>query len=240
MSDTAARDALILKYLPMVRKVAYRMVSRFPSCVDVDDMVSIGMFGLIEAVERFQDDRSASFAAFARIRVQGAILDELRKSDIVPRSVRDRADRLARAREQLTRDLGRAPTERELARALGVTEERLRALIDGSTIRNMVSLEDGADDEHALGDAIADDADTPDVAYEKARVREEIRSCLEVLSPRQRTVVELHYFRDLNFKEIGVILDVTESRVSQIHTRVKEIVEEHLNARADEETEQAA
>ena len=131
------RDALIVRYLPMVRKVAYRMASRYPSCVHVDDLISIGMTGLIEAVDRFQHDRSASFGAYARIRVQGAILDEARKNDWVPRSVRDRVDRIRSVRDELAADLGRAATEREVARTLGVTEERLREWVEVSTIRSV-------------------------------------------------------------------------------------------------------
>lgn len=224
------RNALIVRYLPMVRKVAYRMVSRFPSCVDVDDLVSIGMLGLIDAVDRFQHERSASFAAYARIRVQGAILDELRKSDWVPRSVRDRVDRIQSVREELGRDLGRAPTEVEVATTLGVSEDRLREMIDGSTIRAVVSLEDGLDDDHSLSDLLAAPEDTPDEDLRKNRLRAAIRKCLDHLTARERMVVELHYFRDMNFKEIGETLGVTESRVSQIHTRMKQRLEEHLAA----------
>lgn len=223
-----ARDALIIRYLPMVRKVAYRMVSRFPSCVDVDDLVSIGMMGLIDAVDRFQHERSASFGAYARIRVQGAILDELRKNDWVPRSVRDRVDRIQTVRDELARDLGRAPTEKEVATTLGVSEERLREMIEDSTIRAVVSLEDGMDDDHALGDLLASPEDGPDEGLLKARMAQSIRACLDQLTPRERMVVDLYYYRDMNFKEIGETLGVTESRVSQIHTRMKERLTEHL------------
>jgi RNA polymerase sigma factor for flagellar operon FliA len=222
------RDALIIRYLPMVRKVAYRMVSRFPSCVDVDDLVSIGMLGLIDAVDRFEHERSASFGAYARIRVQGAILDELRKNDWVPRSVRDRGDRIQTAREQLGRDLGRAPTELEVARTLGVTEERLREMVDDSLIRAVVSLEDGLDDDHSLGDLLASSDDTPHDELVRARMQVAIRASLATLTERERMIVDCYYYRDMNFKEIGEMLNVTESRVSQIHTRMKERLEEEL------------
>ncbi len=226
----STRNALIVRYLPMVRKVAYRMVSRFPSCVDVDDLVSIGMMGLIEAVDRFQHDRSASFGAYARIRVQGAILDELRKNDWVPRSVRDRVERIRTVRDELAQDLGRAPTEGEVARTLGVTEARLREMIDESTIRAVVSLDDGMEDDHAISDSLPSPEDLPDEGLAKSRLAELIRGCLDTLTARERRVVELYYYRDMNFKEIGEALGVTESRVSQIHTRMKERLEESLRA----------
>ena len=228
------RDALIVRYLPMVRKVAYRMASRYPSCVHVDDLISIGMTGLIEAVDRFQHDRSASFGAYARIRVQGAILDEARKNDWVPRSVRDRVDRIRSVRDELAADLGRAATEREVAKTLGVTEERLREWVEVSTIRSVVSLDDGMEDDHSISDILASPDDTPDEDLRKARLAEAIRECLGTLTQRERRVVELYYYRDLNFKEIGEILGVTESRVSQIHTRMKEKLEVQLQALASE------
>lgn len=227
-TDDRARDALILRYLPLVRKVAYRMVSRFPSCVDVDDLVSIGMLGLIDAVDKFQDARSASFGGYVRIRIQGAILDELRKTDWVPRSVRDRGDRIQFVREQLARDLGREPSETEMAKTMGISEERLREMTVDSTIRNVVSLDDGIEDDHTLGDLLASEDESPQERLERSRLADLIRSGLADLTPRERMVVDLYYFRDMNFKEIGETLGVTESRISQIHTRMKEKLEIRL------------
>lgn len=232
--DPRAREALILQYYPMVRRVAYRMVSRFPSCVDVDDLVNIGVMGLIDAVDRFEPDRSMSFAGYARIRVQGAIVDEMRKNDWVPRSVRDRGDRIQQAKVQLATDLGREPTEPELATFLGVSEERLRELNDGSAIHSVVSMDEGSDDDHTLGDLIACLLDGPETIVETASLRNRVREGIATLPDRDKMIVELYYFRDLGFKEIGEKLGVTESRISQLHTRIMERLRAKLAAVASE------
>jgi RNA polymerase sigma factor for flagellar operon FliA len=218
--DPASRQRLIEKHIPMVRKVAFRLASRYPSCVDAEDLVNMGMLGLIDAVDRFEEDRSISFSGYARIRVQGAIVDEMRKADWVPRSVRDRGDRIRVARDGLTRDLGRAPSETELAKHLGVSEERLRELTDHSLIHNVVSMEEGLDDDHTVGEAIASDAETPGEIAEQDDFRRGVRQAVGQLPERDRMIVELYYFREIGFKEIGQILGVTESRVSQLHTRI--------------------
>lgn len=218
----AARKALIERHVAMVRRMAYRMAARYPACVDVEDLVNMGMLGLIDAVDRFEEDRSLSFTAYARIRAKGAIVDEMRRTDWVPRSVRDRGDRIRVAKEGLSRDLGREPTEPELAKHLGVSEERLRELADHSLIHNVVSMEETLDDEHTLGDAIAGEIESPDANVERSDFRSAVREAIGGLPERDRMIVEMHYFRELGFKEIGQVLGVTESRVSQLHTRIME------------------
>ncbi len=229
------REQLILGHYEMVRRIAYRMVSRYPSCVEVDDLITIGMLGLIDAVDRFEHDRSISFKAYARIRVQGAIVDELRKADWVPRSVRNRATNLQRTREHLSEKLGRRAEEEEVAKELGVNVTRLREMVRDSTVRTLVSMfEKTHDDDDTVADTIACDAPTP---YEDAtvtRVRELIAEVVSELSERDRALVELYYYRDLKFREIGEILGVTESRVSQLNTRLKKRIRERLVMLADE------
>ncbi len=220
--DPRARTELLTRHIGMVRRVAFRMASRYPTCVDVDDLVNMGMLGLIDAVDRFEEDRSISFTAYARIRVKGAIVDEMRRTDWVPRSVRDRGARLRVAREQLAKDLGRTPTAPELAEKLGVTEARLRELADHSLIHDVVSMEEGADDEHTLGDAIPGDTESPDAEFEACDFRTTVRAAIGSLPERDRMIVEMYYFREIGFKEIGQILAVTESRISQLHTRIME------------------
>lgn len=230
--DPRARTQLIERHVTMVRRVAYRMASRYPSCVDVEDLVNMGMLGLIDAVDRFEEDRSISFTAYARIRVKGAIVDEMRRADWVPRSVRDRGDRLRLAKEALAKDLGRDPTEPELAKHLGVSEDRLRELADHSLIHNVVSMEEGIDDEHTLGEAIPGENASPDADVELSDFRRTIREAVATLPERDRMIVEMYYFREMGFKEIGGALGVTESRVSQLHTRIMERLRPKLEALA--------
>lgn len=233
--DPEVRRKLIEEHVPMVRRVAYRLASRYPSCVDVDDLVNMGMLGLIDAVDRFEEDRSISFSGYARIRVGGAIVDEMRKVDWVPRSVRDRGDRIREEREKLARELGRAPTEREVAAGLGVSEARLREMADHSRIHNLVSMEDGADEDHSVGDSIPADDDTPVDVLEASDFRARVRGAVGQLPERDRMIVELYYFKEMGFKEIGQLLGVTESRVSQLHTRIMERLRPLLAALNDEQ-----
>ncbi len=215
------REKLILDHYPMVRRVAYRLVSRYPSCVEADDLVTIGMLGLIDAVDRFEHDRSISFSAYARIRVQGAIVDELRKVDWVPRSVRNRADRISKSRDLLQERLGRPPTAAELAEHLGVEVGRLQEMIRDSTVRTLVSMDEGSDDEDPVRDRLAVEDDDPLQHAMKSHLREVVRAAIGELPERERSLVEMYYYRDLTFKEIGKVLGVTESRISQLHSRLK-------------------
>jgi RNA polymerase sigma factor for flagellar operon FliA len=228
--DPAARSQLILKYYPMVRRVAYRMVSRFPSCVDVDDLINIGVMGLIDAVDRYESDRGVTFAGYARIRVQGAIVDEMRKNDWVPRSVRDRGERIRVAREALAVSIGREPSDRELALHMGVSEDRLKELMGGSAIVSLVSIEEGREADHPLAELIADLAETPEDAAQSCSLSRRVAEALASLTERDRRIVELYYFREQGFADIGRTLGVTESRISQLHTRIMARLREKLAA----------
>ena len=230
------RDDLILAHYPMVRQVAYRMVSRFPSCVEADDLITIGTLGLIDAVDKFEHDRSVSFGAYARIRVQGAILDELRKQDWVPRSVRSRHHEIRAAKEGLTEDLGRAPSHEELAQALGMTSSRLHEVLRNSTVRTLVSTEErqGESEERVI-DTLVSQLPTPQDAATRGRVAEMVAEALSTLPDRERQIVDLYYFKDLTFKEIGEVMGVTESRISQLHTRMKNRLFSRLQSVVEED-----
>ena len=218
---TEERDRLILEHYPMVRRVAYRMVSRYPSCVEADDLVTIGTLGLIDAVDGFEESRSISFSAYARIRVQGAILDELRKNDWVPRSVRNRSSRIRDGKQHLLKDLGREPTIGELAVYLEVDEKRLIEMINSSTVRTLVSMEEGSDQDDAVHQGLVSHEPTPMEISARQKVRNLVKSALHELPERERHIVDLYYFQELTFKEIGQVLCVTESRISQLHSRLK-------------------
>jgi RNA polymerase sigma factor for flagellar operon FliA len=215
------RDELILQHYPMVRRVAYRMARRLPQCVDAEDLVNIGVIGLIDAVDRFEVGRAPSFTAYARIRVQGAIVDEMRKNDWVPRSVRDRARRISRVKTSLSEKLERDPTAAEIADELGVDKERLLELMKFANIRTLVSTEEGADREGRVGDTLKDTGESPADIVAREHLGSIVREVIGELPERERLIAELYYFRDRTFKEIAATLGVTESRVSQLHTRMK-------------------
>ena len=228
------RNEIILEYYPMVRRVAYRMARRYPRSVDADDLVHIGMLGLIDAVDRYEGDRAESFTAYARIRIQGAIVDEMRKSDWVPRSVRDRSNALKRAKEQLVEQLGRNPTHPELADHLGVDENRLNEILKTADVRVLVSTEEGGDDDSTVGSTLIDASADVDEIVARRHESEQVRQVLQSMPERERLIVELYYYRDRNFKEIAEILGVTESRVSQLHTRMKKRFKELLTLHLSE------
>ena len=230
LAQRAQRDALILEHYPMVRRVAYRMVSRYPSCVEVDDLVSIGVQGLIEAVDRYESDRDASFAAYARIRVKGTILDALRESDWVPRSVRDRANTVRQSRELLRRRLGAEPSAQQLAQHLGLEMTELHNLLAQATPLVLVSSEEKQDDDgQKVGERIADDGPTPELRAASNFMAEAIENALIDIPERERQIVELYYRRGITFREIGERLGVTESRVCQLHARLKRRLESRLH-----------
>jgi len=223
------RDQLILKYYPMVRRVAYRMAKRYPRCVDADDLVHIGTLGLIDAVDRFESQRFDTFDAYARLRVQGSIVDEMRKNDWVPRSVRDRANRIKRARQELADQLERKPTLPELADFMEVSEERMAELIRTADVRVLVSTEEGEENEGTIGDKIASETESIEAAVTRHNTGEAVRGVLEAeLSDREQLIVRMYYYEDATFREISNLLGVTESRVSQLHSRIKKKLQDHL------------
>ena len=223
------RDQLILKYYPMVRRVAYRMAKRYPRCVDADDLVHIGTLGLIDAVDRFESQRFDTFDAYARLRVQGSIVDEMRKNDWVPRSVRDRANRIKWARQELADQLERKPTLPELADFMEVSEERMAELIRTADVRVLVSTEEGEENEGTIGDKIASETESIEAAVTRHNTGEAVRGVLEAeLSDREQLIVRMYYYEDATFREISNLLGVTESRVSQLHSRIKKKLQDHL------------
>ena len=222
------RDQLILEYYPMVRQVAYRMARRFPQCVDVDDLVNIGIIGLIDAVDRYQPDRAPSFSAYARIRVQGAIVDEMRKNDWVPRSVRDRSALIQRTKQALELKLGRKPTSAEVAADLGIDRERLLGMIENANIRVLVSTEEGGEDESTIGEKLRSTDEGPDEIAAREHLGSIVREVIADLPEREQLIAEMYYFHDKTFKEIAAALQVTESRVSQLHTRMKKRIKEAM------------
>jgi RNA polymerase sigma factor for flagellar operon FliA len=228
------RDELILRYYPMVRQVAYRMARRLPQCVDAEDLVNIGMIGLIDAVDRYEASRAPSFAAYARIRVQGAIVDEMRKNDWVPRSVRDRAQMLDRAKRTLADRHGRDPSASEMAEYLGVDKKRMLELTRHSNIRVLVSTEEGSDTDARVGDRLADPGASPADQVAKDHLGGIVRGVIKELPERERLIAEMYYFRDRTFKDIAQTLGVTESRVSQLHSRMKKRIRERMESRLDE------
>lgn len=220
----AAREQLILHYAPLVSAVAGRVGMRLPSSVEQADLVSYGMFGLIDAIEKYQMDRAVKFESYASSRIRGAIIDELRAMDWVPRSVRTKARSIDRAYAELESSLHRAPTEQELAAHLEIGITELRNVHSQLSTVNVAALDEllGGSEDRAglsLGDTLGDErAADPAGEVDSAETKYLLARAVEQLSERERVVVVLYYYEGMTLAEIGRVLGVTESRVSQMHT----------------------
>jgi RNA polymerase sigma factor for flagellar operon FliA len=225
--DQATRDRLILTYAPLVKYVAGRLGSGLPAHVDENDLVSYGLLGLIGAIERFDPDRDIKFETYAIARIKGSIIDELRALDWVPRSVRSRARDIERAIAELERKLHRAPTDEEISEKLGLTTDELNdslSEIGRSSIAALdelwtISSGDGGD-QIALIDTIEDtQGPEPQSELAQTELKEALGEAIARLPEREKLVVTLYYYEELTLREIGEVLGVTESRVSQLHTK---------------------
>jgi RNA polymerase sigma factor FliA len=226
--DESARERLVVAYSPLVKFIAGRMASGLPSHVEESDLVSYGLLGLIGAIERFEPEREIKFETFAVARVKGAIIDELRSLDWVPRSVRSRARDVERAHAELEAKLQRPPTDEEMADRLEMTLDQFNsALLDiaNSSVLALDDLWTFADPEGGGGqisvlDTIQDpSAIDPEAEAHTSELKDRLADAIEGLPERERLVIALYYYENLTLREIGDVLGVTESRVSQLHTK---------------------
>ncbi len=224
--DEGLRDRLILTYAPLVKYVAGRLGSGLPAHVDDEDLVSYGLLGLIGAIERYDPDRDVKFETYAIARIRGAIIDELRALDWVPRSVRSRARDIERAIGELEAKFGRVPSDEEIAGKLGITKDELDESLSEIGRSSIAALDElwtisgSSGDQVALIDTIEDtEAPDPQGALSQTELREAIADAIARLPEREKLVVTLYYYEELTLREIGEVLGVTESRVSQLHTK---------------------
>ncbi|HUK63053.1 MAG TPA: FliA/WhiG family RNA polymerase sigma factor [Dongiaceae bacterium] len=222
--DPQARRELLHMHLGLVHHAAREILQRAPRGIELGDLVSAGTVGLVQALEGFEPERGFAFSTFAMPRIRGAILDEIRSHDWVPRSVRERGERLATTAARLEQRLGRTPDAAEMSAALGVDADTLSRWRRDTDSRVMVTLDAPAghsgEEPWLLGDAIADEhAPEPGAALDEARTLAALHDGIAGLSERDRLVLTLSFYEDLSLREIGEVLHITESRVSQIRTR---------------------
>jgi RNA polymerase sigma factor for flagellar operon FliA len=223
--DPLARERLILTYAPLVKYVAGRMSSALPGHVEERDLISYGLVGLIGAVERFDPQRQIKFETYAVPRIKGSIIDELRSLDWVPRSVRARAREIERKSHELEHRLQRAPTDVELAEALGMELDEFHAAVTQISNSSIVALDEmwsisSGGEPLSLIDTIGDSRMTdPAALLDVTELRDTLADAIANLPEREKIVVALYYYDGLTLREIGEVLGVTESRVSQLHTK---------------------
>ena len=231
--DIAARDALLEAYLPLVKQVAGRLQVGFPGSVEEGDLLGYGVMGLIDALEKFAPEMGVKFETYAQVRVRGAILDGLRVHDWAPRTLRQKGRRVKKVLAELEATLGRRAEETEIATALGLTLEEFHELLGELNGLVFLSLEQPLDADGESGTTWAEimpqsSEDDPWKHIEHQERIEELAAAIESLPERERLVITLYYYEELTLKEIGAVMDVSESRACQLHTRALLRLRAHL------------
>ena len=223
--DPKIRENFIRQYAPLVKYVAGKVAIGMPANVEFDDLVGYGAFGLMDAIDKFDPEKNVKFKTYAVTRIRGAIFDELRSIDWVPRSVRQKTREVEETIGALEAQLGRTATDQEIANSLGVSEaEYLKTImkISGTSILSLndVWFSGDENDKVSIGDSIeAPSSLNPDVIVEKEEIRRVIVEAIQELPDKEKKILVLYYYEELTLKEIGQVLEVTESRVSQLHTK---------------------
>jgi RNA polymerase sigma factor FliA len=218
------RDALIMKYAPLVKNVVGRLTFMLPTdTADREGLVNVGIIGLMEALEKFDSTRNVQFETYARFRIRGAVLDELRLRDWVPRSVRHKDGKLEKALHDLQKTMGRLPNDGEVADYMGITLEQYFKLLDETKGIPIISQEDLTPDyieTHSVSEVLETvDHGNPLDLFVGKESRQRLKQVIETLPQKEKLVISLYYYDEMTMKEIGIILDLTESRVCQLHTQ---------------------
>lgn len=219
------RDKFIRQYMPLVKYVAGKVSVGLPASIEFDDLVGFGQFGLLDAINKYDPEKNVKFKTYAVTRIRGAIFDEMRQLDWVPRSVRQKSREIEDVIVELESRLGRPATDAEIAKEMNMSEEEFQQTVMKVSGTSVLSLNDvwysGDDNDHmSIGDSIeSPQSMNPDVQVDREEVRRVIIQAINELPEKEKMVIVLYYHEDLTFKEIGQVLDVSESRISQLHTK---------------------
>ena len=224
------REQLILEYAPLVKVVAGRLSMYLGYNVEYDDLVSYGIFGLIDAIDKFELSKDVKFETYASLRIRGSILDQIRKMDWIPRTVRQRQRQIDSAMKEIEVEKGRPATDEEIAVKLGISSDELCDWQSQMKVTNVVSLNEFMESgsEVPTEKILASHFAGPEEVFEKAELKEQLAQSLEVLTEKEKQVILLYYYEELTLKEISYTLEVSESRVSQLHTRALQKMKEKL------------
>lgn len=234
-NDPRLREKLIIMYAPMVKFIAGRIAMTTPPNVEFDDLVSYGIIGLIDAIEKYEPKLGSKFKTYATIRIKGSIYDELRLQDWVPRSVRQKAKELEDTYASLEHKLGRSATDEEVAQSMNITIDELNQIaleISGTTVTSLDDLRyiGGDSDERSVMDTVeSHTVPGPEVGIEREEIKKLLVEAINKLPQREREVIALYYYEELTLREIGEVLGVSESRISQLHTKAIMRLRGHLS-----------
>ena len=221
VTGEADRNAALAQYAPLVKRIAHHLMARLPASVEVDDLIQVGMIGLLDAISRYRETQGVQFESYATQRIRGAMLDELRRNDWLPRGIRRDLRKIEDAISKLQQRLGRAPSEKELALEMRMPLAKYQQLLQEARGYQLLHYEDFSDDsdENLLDRAHADERPNPLEILLDTRLRERLVGAIEELPEREKLMMGLYYEQELNLKEIGAVMGVSESRVSQLHSQ---------------------
>jgi RNA polymerase sigma factor for flagellar operon FliA len=217
----SSQDEQITKYAPLVKRIAYHMMARLPASVEVDDLIQVGLIGLMDAVSRFDGTQGAQFESYATQRIRGSMLDELREADWLPRHVRQKSRQIEAAINKLEQRNGKAPTEQEISAELGMPIDQYQSMLGDVKCSQLLYYEDFSDEDSAsfLERYLADGSSDPLAVLEDEGFRDSLIAAIHGLPERERSMMGMYYEQDMNLKEIGAVLGVSESRVCQLHSQ---------------------
>lgn len=217
----SSQDEQVVKYAPLVKRIAYHMMARLPASVEVDDLIQVGLIGLMDAVGRFDGTQGAQFESYATQRIRGAMLDELREADWLPRHVRQKSRQIEAAIHRLEQRNGKAPSEQEISAELGLAIDQYQSMLGDVKCSQLLYYEDFSDEDSAsfLERYLVDGNNDPLAVLEDEGFHESLIAAIHHLPERERSMMGMYYEQDMNLKEIGVVLGVSESRVCQLHSQ---------------------
>ena len=224
------RNQLVLFYVQLVKSIVCRMMPTYRKHVDFDDLMSSGLLGLMDAIDKYDTSREVKFETYASLRIKGEIVDQIRRQDWAPTSLRQKIKRVEEGFEVLEGKLGRSATEREVADHLSMREDEVKKTLDESHTFQLMNLDDMLADRIGGGEIPVNAEDSPEARFEKREMREILARCIDELGERERMVVALYYFDELTLREIGEVLGVTESRVSQLHSKAMLLLRSRMKA----------
>jgi RNA polymerase sigma factor for flagellar operon FliA len=217
----SSQDEQIIKYAPLVKRIAYHMMARLPASVEVDDLIQVGLIGLMDAVGRFDGTQGAQFESYATQRIRGAMLDELREADWLPRHVRQKSRQIESAIHRLEQRNGKSPTDQEISVELGLPIDQYQTMLGDVKCSQLLYYEDFSDEDSAsfLERYLVDGSSDPLAVLEDEGFRDSLIAAIHHLPERERSMMGMYYEQDMNLKEIGAVLGVSESRVCQLHSQ---------------------
>lgn len=215
------KETLILKYAPLVKFVAGRIGIYFGGNVEYEDLVSYGIFGLIDAIEKFDLDKGVKFETYASLRIRGAIIDSVRNLDWIPRSLRQKSKELEKLYAEIEHELGHSATDEDVAKKIGVSTEEFSRMLNDINISSIVSLDEFLEQnyDHGISPRETSKDMQPEGYIEKNEIKNILGKSIDLLPEKEKLVISLYYYEDLTLKEISAIMHVSESRISQLHTK---------------------